>query len=252
MRLRVLGSGNGNPTARRGCPGHLVRGAGETALVDAGSGTLRALAVAGVDPGEVTAVLLTHLHIDHHLDLAALLFALRLPRYRGRGPLTVLGPPGLVKVLEAWKSAYGHWVEPNGYDLRVEECGPGERRVGALHAEAVAVPHGRAAALGWRLRERTDGPVLAMSGDTGEGPGAVAAGRDAGLFVLECTLPEGEAPIEHLTASAAGRVAAASGCRRLLLVHFPPGLEEGNVETAVRAAYPGPLALAEDGWEESL
>jgi ribonuclease BN (tRNA processing enzyme) len=114
------------------------------------------------------------------------------------------------------------------------------------------VPHGSRPALGWRFQEREGGPVLAYSGDTGEGPGAVETGRDADLFVLECTLPEGEAPEKHLTASAAGRVAAAAGCRRLLLVHLSAQVDGTPVEERVRASYSGPLALASDGLEADI
>ena len=205
MRFTVLGSGNGVPTATRGCPGHLLRAGGETVLLDPGPGALAAAARHGVDAGAITAVLVSHLHLDHHLDLAALLFALRAPRFRGRPALRVRGPEGLLAVIAKWREAYGRWVEPNGYEFDPDEAGEGPLRVGDLLVEAVPVPHGDRPALGWRIREREGGPLLAFSGDTGEGPGAIACGRDADLFALECTLPEGEEPRKHLTASAAGR-----------------------------------------------
>jgi ribonuclease BN (tRNA processing enzyme) len=247
VRLTVLGSGNGVPTATRGCPGLLLRGAGETLLLDPGPGSLAAAARAGAGPGDVTGVLVSHLHPDHHLDLAALLFALRSPRFRGRPPLRVRGPAGLLRTLALWREAYGRWIEPDGYALDVAETAGGPLRLGGLLAEAVPVPHGSRPALAWRLREREGGPLLAYSGDTGEGPGAAEAGRDADLFVLECTLPEGTPPEKHLTASAAGRVAAASGCRSLLLVHLAAEVEGTPVEALVRASYGGPLRLASDG-----
>lgn len=248
LRLTVLGSGNAVPTATRGCPGLLLRGGGETLLLDPGPGALAAAARAGVSAGEVTGVLISHLHLDHHLDLAALLFAQHAPRFAGRPPLRVLGPRGLHRTYALWREAYGKWVEPSGWTLDMEEAGPGRHRLGELLLEAVAVPHGSFPALGWRIREREGGPLLAVSGDTGEGPGAVEAGRDADLLVLECTLPEGEAPEKHLTASAAGRVAAAARCRRLLLVHFSREVDGTPVEEAVRAAYGGPVVLASDGY----
>jgi ribonuclease BN (tRNA processing enzyme) len=252
MKLTVLGSGNGVPTATRGCPGYLFRGGGETVLMDPGPGALAAAARAGVSPGEVTGVLVSHLHIDHHLDLAALLNARRSPRFRGAAPLRVLGSRGLLRVHALWREAYGRLVDPDGYTLEIGEADPGPARLGGLHIEAVAVPHGSRPALGWRIREREDGPVLAFSGDTGEGPGAVAVGRDADLFVLECTLPEGAAPVKHLTASAAGRIAAAAACRRLLLVHIAAEVDGTDIEAAVRAEYRGNLALAKDGTEADI
>ena len=252
MKFTVLGSGNGVPSATRGCPGHLLRAAGETVLLDPGPGALAAAARDGAGPGAITAVLISHLHLDHHLDLAALLFALRAPRYRGRPPLRVRGPEGLLRVMSLWREAYGRWVEPAEYELDAAEVAAGPLRVGGLLVEAVSVPHGDLPSLGWRLREREDGPVLAFSGDTGEGEGAVACGRGADLFALECTLPEGEQPRKHLTASAAGRIAAAAGCRRLVLVHLPEEMEGAPVEAAVRASFPGPLALASDGWSADI
>lgn len=110
MKLTVLGSGNGVPTATRGCPGYLLRGGGETVLLDPGPGTLAAAARAGVSAGEVTGVLISHLHVDHHLDLAALLFARRSGRFRGAPDLRVLGPRGLERVHALWREAYGHWI----------------------------------------------------------------------------------------------------------------------------------------------
>jgi ribonuclease BN (tRNA processing enzyme) len=252
MHLTVLGSGNGVPSATRGCPGYLLRGAGETVLVDPGPGSLVTAARRGVSAGEVTGVLISHLHIDRHLDLLALLFARRSGRFRDGKTLRVHGPVGLLRVFSLWKEAYGHWIDPEGYFLEVAESGPWRGEMGALLIEAVAVPHGSRPSLGWRIREREDGPLLAYSGDTGEGPGAVAAGKGADLFVLECTLPEGAAPEKHLTASAAGRVAAASGCRRLLLVHLAAEVEGTSIEPMVRASYQGPLALASDGTEADI
>jgi ribonuclease BN (tRNA processing enzyme) len=252
MKLTVLGSGNGIPSATRGCPGYLLRGAGETVLLDPGPGTLAAAARRGVSAGDVTGVLISHLHIDHHLDLLALLFARRSGRFRDGRTLRVLGPRGLARVHGLWKEAYGRWIEPDGTTLELAEADPGPARLGGLLLEGAAVPHGSRPALGWRILEKAGGPLLAYSGDTGEGPGAVAAGRDADLFVLECTLPEGAAPQKHLTAAAAGRVAAASGCRRLLLVHLAAEVEGTPVEAAVRASYGGPLALASDGTEADI
>jgi ribonuclease BN (tRNA processing enzyme) len=230
----------------------VLRGGGETLLLDPGPGTLAAAARRGVSPGDITGVLVSHLHIDHHLDLAALLFALRAPRFRGRPPLRVRGPKGLLRIHHLWREAYGHRVEPEGYTLDLEDVAPGPARLGGLLLEAVAVPHGTRPALAWRIREREGGPLLAFSGDTGDGPGAVEAGRGADLFVLECTLPEGAPTAKHLTASAAGRIAAAAGCRRLLLTHLSAEVEGAPVEAAVRASFAGPLEVASDGIEADI
>ncbi len=257
MILRVLGSGNGVPTAERGCPGFLLRAAGETVLVDPGPGALVAAARSGAGPAAISVVLVTHLHLDHCHDIPALLFALH-SRSAGRtAPLRIAGPVGLARWMETWRATWGRWIEPAGWTLEVAETSPGAGGVGDLLLEAVEVPHGvsdpRTAeplpSLGWRIRERPDGPVLAFSGDTGEGFGAAEAGRDADLFVLECTLPSGEGGTRHLDGAGAGRVATAARCRRLLLVHFAPGTDSRDALAQAQGAFAGAVTLAEDGME---
>ena len=61
----VLGSSSGVPTATRGNAAHALRCRGKTYLIDCGEPLTQALLRAGVDPLQLTAVFLTHLHIDH-------------------------------------------------------------------------------------------------------------------------------------------------------------------------------------------
>lgn len=80
MELIVLGSGSSGNAA-------IVRGSGFTVLVDAGLSakrTLARLASSGIDPGEISAVLLTHEHGDHSAGLPVLLRSLRCPVYATR------------------------------------------------------------------------------------------------------------------------------------------------------------------------
>ena len=70
--------------------------------------------------------------------------------------------------------------------------------------------------------------------------------------MLECTHPDGRESDRHLTPAAAGRIAAAAACRRLLLVHLSAELEGFPVEASVRGAWKGPLTLASDGIEADI
>lgn len=80
MELIVLGSGSSGNTA--------VLRSGDTAiLLDAGLSarkTLQRLAAAGLDPAQISAVLLTHDHGDHAGGLPVLLQTLRCPVYATR------------------------------------------------------------------------------------------------------------------------------------------------------------------------
>lgn len=80
MELIVLGSGSSGNTA--------VLRSGDTAiLLDAGLSarkTLQRLAAAGLEPGQISAILLTHEHGDHAGGLPVLLQTLRCPVYATR------------------------------------------------------------------------------------------------------------------------------------------------------------------------
>lgn len=80
VELIVLGSGSSGNTA-------VLRAGDRVILIDAGLSarkTLQRLALAGVEPGQISAVLLTHEHGDHAGGLPVLLRSLRCPVYATR------------------------------------------------------------------------------------------------------------------------------------------------------------------------
>jgi ribonuclease BN (tRNA processing enzyme) len=247
MELTVLGSGTAIPSARRGSPGYLLRSGERLVLLDCGPGSLREAAAAGVGPADIDAVLLTHFHPDHNLDLMALLFALRNPLFAGCGPLEVVAPEGFGEILDHWCSGVqGAWLTPEGYDLSLREIGEGEHDVAGLAVTAIHVEH-TPQSLAYRVREEVDGPVIAYSGDTGLCDAIVTVGRGADLFVLECAVPDSHPFPGHLTPSEAAEVAERADPKRLVLTHFYPPMEHEPVEEVVRRRFRGRIDLAEDG-----
>ena len=83
MRLTVLGCAGTFPGPLSGCSSYLVEQDGFRLLLDAGNGAVSALQRAA-DLLAVDAVLLSHLHADHCLDLVAYSYA---RRYHPEGPL---------------------------------------------------------------------------------------------------------------------------------------------------------------------
>jgi ribonuclease Z len=63
--VTLLGTGTPNPRPDRMGPSTLIEAGGQRLLFDAGRGTTIRLVQAGVAPGAVTALFLTHLHSDH-------------------------------------------------------------------------------------------------------------------------------------------------------------------------------------------
>ncbi|MCA8979074.1 MAG: ribonuclease Z, partial [Planctomycetes bacterium] len=104
----VLGAGSALPRSGYGPSAHLLRHASLDGplLLDCGSGTIRALDAQDVTLAELRRVVVTHFHVDHCLDLAALAFARRNPAARA-GPLEIFAPERLCEVLAGLESAFG-------------------------------------------------------------------------------------------------------------------------------------------------
>lgn len=131
MELVVLGSGSNGNSA-------LVRAGGTTILLDAGLSarkTLARLASAGVDPGEIDAVLLTHEHGDHAGGLPVLLRSLNCPVYATR-----LTADELRRQDERYARA----------EWRIFSTG-GTFSLGSLEVTAFSVPHDAADPVGFTV-----------------------------------------------------------------------------------------------------
>lgn len=247
--LTVLGAGAILPRAGYGPAGYALRPApgARVTLLDCGPGTLRLLPQVGIGLEEVERIVLSHYHLDHCLDLFAFAFARHNPGLCERPPLEVIGPRGLAALGDRAVGTLGAWArDPHAAFVEVE---PGARPA-ALERDGLTLswaPTGHTPeALAWRV-ELAQGRSLAYSGDTPEAPAVAELARDVGLFVCECSHDDGQGVPGHLTPSAAGRMAAASGCARLLLTHFYPGLEPERARAVAARAFAGPILLARDG-----
>ncbi|GAA5146630.1 MBL fold metallo-hydrolase [Nocardioides marinquilinus] len=211
-------------------------------LLDLGNGALGALH-RHVDPLTVDAVLLSHLHADHCLDLCGY-YVMR--KYHPQGPppqIPVHGPSG---VAERMARAYDLDPDPGmgeEFDFREYD---GAFTVGPFEVQPVRVEHPVEA---YALRIAAGGAVLAYSGDTAacEGVDRVAAGAD--LLLCEASFRDGDdnPPGIHLTGVEAGRVAADGGSGRLVLTHVPPWFDPDAMLGEARTTFEGPIELATPG-----
>lgn len=246
LSVTVLGSGTAVPEPERFPAGYLVRGGGETVLIDCGPGVLRRLAQAGVSPREVSAVFLTHFHTDHCADVAALLFALRNPSFAGRAPLRLFAADGLAAWLAHLTAAWP-WLQPRGgdYELRTHEIAPGSHPVGGLRVDAFPVNH-TAQSLAYRVQVDGGRAVATFSGDADEGAGLIDAARGADLFICDAAFPDAAYQPGHLTPGRAGRIAAAAEVKILCLTHFYPECRGVDLRAQTRAEFAGEVVLAQD------
>lgn len=242
MNTIVLGSGTAVPEPDRFPAGYLVVGERSTVMVDCGPGTLRRAAQAGVTPAGIDAVLLTHYHTDHCADVAALLFALRSPYFASRPPLTLLGAPGLERLVARLTDAWP-WLAPRGYELRLVEVRPGTFAAGEFEVTAVPIRH-TAQSLGYRVRGAAG--VIAFSGDADTCDELVELARDVDVFVCDSAGPDGQKIEGHLTPGLAADYAARAAAKHLVLTHFYPECRGHDLVAAARERFAGAVTAATD------
>lgn len=233
MRLTILGSSGGYPGPDNPTSGFLVEHAAGKVLLDAGHGTFSALQRL-TDFTTVDAVLVSHVHADHCVDLHALHIALR---FREQG---VLQKP-LYCPREVWER-----VPVLAADR------PEAEKVFRLTFDYRPVEAGEVVeAAGFRVRFlRTDHPnhCLAMRLESGEGiltysadtgPSADLAGfaRGSDVLLCEATYQEGRsgAPV-HLSARQAAETAVRAGVPDLVLTHVWPAFDPRISLQEARAA----------------
>jgi ribonuclease BN (tRNA processing enzyme) len=243
MRVTILGAGTAIPAKGYSPAGIYVQAGREHLLFDAGPGTAQRLRAAGVSIFDLDRIFLTHYHLDHCLDFASILFALRIPMPRRTKSLVVYGPPGLKKLYRQLNHAFHGWLTPRSYGLALKELKETTLRLPGYTVISRWMNHS-APALGYRVeagRKR-----LAYSGDTDACWNLVELGRNTHLLILECSVTD-ELKVEgHLTPTACGRIAEQANCRRLALTHFYPVFKGYDIRKRVRRHFRGRLTLARD------
>jgi ribonuclease BN (tRNA processing enzyme) len=248
LRLDIVGAGPAY-TDRPGATGaaYLVRYGSSAMVLDLGQGAFTRLAGL-VDPGTLDAVVISHLHPDHFIDLVALRHFLRWgPGHPRR--LRVLGPAELGQRLDALHAEPGF----SAAALDIEPLAVGTLQIGAIALQAGMVTHSaesygfRVSAAGGPGHER--GPGLVYSGDCGRAEDLEALIQPGDDLLCEVSFGPGPVPRDaaHLDAVAVGGLAARTGVRRVLLTHLLMTFDEAETAAAVRATYSGPVSLVHPG-----
>jgi len=273
MEIVFLGTGCPVVSTERYGPAQLILGPGEVdrakVLVDCGSGVTQRLVAAGTPGRDLDALLLTHLHSDHLVDLYQLIVS---SWHQGRDrPLPVYGPPGTRRYVEGLMALWepelsqriAHEKRPSTEALKVvvTEIAAGEElEIGELYVTVVAVDH-QPVRHAYGFVFEGGGRKLAISGDTRRCAALIAAARGADLLVHEVFIHR-EMPVVpgirsaetvanvagyHTLSSEVGKIASEAGVAALALTHFvPPACDRAALLAEVAADFGGPLVLAED------
>ncbi len=244
LQVTVLGSCGAFPEPGRACSGFAVDWDGCRLVLDLGYGTLPRLLTHWPD-GRVDAVVITHEHPDHCVDLHGLF---RMRFYGGsREPrLPLYCPPGVLDRLQG--------LEPDVDLTAVFDVHPlpGRYRAGPYELAGLPLPHYVPNA---GIRLQAGEIALAYTGDTGPDPLLAELGRDADLFIVEATDRDGETrrPTRNLmTATEAGYWARRAAARRLMLTHFWPGNDRAASVAAASAEFGGEVLAADEDLGVSL
>lgn len=237
LAVTVLGASGSYAGPGGACTGLLVQSPGANVWLDAGPGTLANLQ-SHISLRELTAIVLTHEHPDHWLELPVVYSAVR--HYEHRKPVRVLGTSGTLALAEDLCPAL---PEAFAWETIVD---------------------GSAALIGdqqW-LFSRTDHYVETLgtrvdvgdasflfTADTGPRWAIEDLGGAVDLMISESTFLSDTEPqgILHLSARQAGAMAAEAGARRLVLSHLAPGQDPSAHRAEAETAFGAPVHVAAIG-----
>jgi ribonuclease BN (tRNA processing enzyme) len=248
---------------------YLIKANGSAILLDLGQGSFSNLA-STVEPSTLTAVLVSHLHPDHFVDLVPLRHYLKWEFHPPRR-VRVLGPAGLAGRLDSLNGSQDF----SAAALDIETLSEGVYRLGPFEVEARRVAHTdesyafRVSQVGAAGRGATAeaGSTAAAGGNghspsgNGHSPGLVYSGdcsraedlqpliRPGDTLLSEASFGAGPvAPgAQHITSGEAAHVASAAGASRLLLTHVLAGRSRDDTLASAQGAFAGPVRMVTEG-----
>ena len=245
MELLVVGSGAAYPD-RPGTASstYVVAQGDERICLDLGQGGFAGLA-GRVEPSSLRAVIVSHLHPDHFIDLVALRHYLCY-EFEPSRRVRVLAPRGLGERLDGLLAEPGFTVTALDVEVRAE----GSIRIGPFALESRLVTHtDESYAVRVSIAAEPASRGLVYSGDCGRADDLAPLIRPGDTLLSEVAFGPGPVPVGdlHLDGPAVGELAAVTGPALVLLTHLQMGRDPAATIAAVSARYAGPVALVADG-----
>ena len=242
MKLTVLGCSGSVPGPDSPASGYLIEAEGFRLVLDLGNGALGPLQ-RHVPAHEVDAIVLSHLHTDHCIDLASYVNVLRYGPNRREGRIPVIGPSGTRDRIE---TAY----DPMARKLNLQELFEfSTPRSGELGPFAVSVAAANHPVPTFAVRVTVADRTLVYSADTGESDALVSLAHGADVLLCEASFGPDDAyvPDLHLTGKQAGEHAARAGVDRLIVTHVPPWGSRDVAVAEAASAFGGSIEAARPG-----
>ncbi|HMT88516.1 MAG TPA: MBL fold metallo-hydrolase [Dermatophilaceae bacterium] len=246
MKLTVIGCSGSFPGPYSPASCYLLQTEHEgrvwSIVLDLGNGSLGVLQ-RHVDPTALDAVILSHLHADHFLDMCGLyVMAKYQPGPRERTPIRVIGPADTPQ--RVGLAYYGHPTEQVP-EFDFDPVVDGSRfQVGPFAVSARRVNH-PVEAYGYRVE--ANGRVVTFTGDTDTCQALLPLMHGADLVLADTAFVDGRDPERdiHMTGSRVAQAALDAGhVKRLMLTHIPAWNDVEVCRAQAAAVWPGAVEVA--------
>ena len=220
VTLQFLGSGDAFGSGGRFQTCIFVQASVSGLLVDCGASSLIAMRRFGVEPNEVDAILVSHVHGDHFGGIPFFILDGQFLSRRER-PLLIAGPPGIEeRVRQAQEVLFsGSSRTQQKFDIRFLEWQDHARTtIGPVSVTPFEVVHSSGAPP-FALRLEVEGKIIAYSGDTEWTDTLLEAARAADIFICEANFYDKKIKF-HLDYKTLDEHRDRLDCWRLMITHM--------------------------------
>lgn len=222
MKLTILGSGTHIPVEGRSNPAYLLDIDGETVLLDCGSGTLRQIASAGRSEWEIDRIFLSHLHIDHTIDLIPLFFTFKYQEKENEPfkNIPIYAHPEFEMRLKNLEEIYGQWIDSKKRGYTHVKMLPNQSIHENFKIETFTANHADHSLI-FRLTNRKNQRFV-YSGDTSPTEDLIRAAYRADLMLIECSGREFPAMKGHLSPKDVKTIILEAKVKKAIVTHINP------------------------------
>lgn len=269
MELTLLGTGCPSVDHKRFGPSNLVSTNTSKILVDCGSGITQRLHELKVSSADIDALLFTHLHSDHAVDLYQLIIS-SWHSYRIK-PWKIYGPKGtkkfVKKIMDAWaderrlRISYESRASAKAFDIQVTEFKSiGNIKIKDLNVKYFEVDH-KPVKFAYGFSFTNKNKKLTISGDTKPCENLMKYAQKSDVLLHEVFI-EGEilqinkmrtkktlhnVQSYHTTSTQVGKVAFIARAKKLVLTHFvPTRFNKNNLKKVVKKDFGKNPIIGED------
>ncbi len=251
MQITILGKSPSWQDVGGSCSGYLVQDDSTTLLIDCGSGVFGKLRDC-LDCSAVDAIVISHFHADHCLDLIPYAYALTFSaRWTADNPAPrprLIVPTGGTELLRTLAGLVGPPdVLSDAFEISEYEE---QDRVacGDLALRFCLVPH-YVPTFAISVTEAGGDGRFTFSADCAPNPQLIDFAQGSDLLLIEATLgaAEDDLPRGHLTATEAGEHGRAAQVKKLVLTHISDELDQQQSVAEASAAFGGEVILAAEG-----